>query len=258
MRGPTKLQAGPQRPHLLTGTGKKVITSEHCGNFWFYTCWGNGRYNRRNGQADRLCRACLGRPIVWLQCDHSSCGKWRIVPDLPGTEHEGTERWYCQQNPDLTCNTCEAPQQPDDAMLDEAVLVRLAEADSDRYVDEPGGLPPKPSLPSTAAVTGDAANAPPAITFGHVHGGRCEFAGCTSRAVPPHHGLPASQLVGLVPGALNRCGTHGGGARCGALGCDARAATPRASLPVGYLGIPGRPGRCPNHGGGGRCEAEGC
>lgn len=93
---------------------------------------------------------------TWLQCDHPGCLKWRIVPDLPGIVPEADEPWYCELNRDPARNTCEAAQQPDDAMLDEAVLALLAEAEPDQDVDELGGLPPTPSLPPTAA----AADAP--------------------------------------------------------------------------------------------------
>jgi hypothetical protein len=81
---------------------------------------------------------------TWLQCDHPGCLKWRIVPDLPGIVPEADEPWYCELNRDPARNTCEAAQQPDDAMLDEAVLALLAEAEPDQDVDELGGLPPPP------------------------------------------------------------------------------------------------------------------
>jgi hypothetical protein len=84
---------------------------------------------------------------TWLQCDHPGCLKWRIVPDLPGIVPEADEPWYCELNRDPARNTCEAAQQPDDAMLDEAVLALLAEAEPDQDVDELGGLPPPPSPP---------------------------------------------------------------------------------------------------------------
>ena len=112
---------------------------------------------------------------TWLQCDHPTCLKWRIVPDLLGVVPEDDEPWYCELNRDPARNTCEAPQQPDDATLDEAVLALLAEADPDRDPDEDGdepitdGLPPTPPLPSTApadapASAAAAAAAPPSAS----------------------------------------------------------------------------------------------
>ena len=56
---------------------------------------------------------------TWLQCD--TCNKWRIVPDLPGIVPEGEDAvWYCHMNVDKRHNTCDVPQQPDDAVLGQA------------------------------------------------------------------------------------------------------------------------------------------
>ena len=49
------------------------------------------------------------------------------MPDLPGIVPDDDQPWYCEMNRDPARNTCEAPQQPDDAVLDEAVLALLTE-----------------------------------------------------------------------------------------------------------------------------------
>jgi len=135
-----------------------------------------GTGSRRQPCKYRACSELAVQEVVstWLQCDHPTCLKWRIVPELPGVVPEDDEPWYCELNRDPARNTCEAPQQPDDATLDEAVLALLAEADPDRDPDEDGdepitdGLPPTPPLPSTApadapasAAAAAAAAAPP-------------------------------------------------------------------------------------------------
>jgi len=61
---------------------------------------------------------------TWLLCDR--CQKWRIVPDLPGVVPVGDDaKWFCEMNPDRRHNECSVPQQPDDAVLDEAVIAEL-------------------------------------------------------------------------------------------------------------------------------------
>jgi hypothetical protein len=77
-------------------------------------------------------RTCTGNVDVdavvstWLMCDR--CQKWRIVPDLPGVVPVGDDaKWFCEMNPDRRHNECSVPQQPDDAVLDEAVIAELVD-----------------------------------------------------------------------------------------------------------------------------------
>lgn len=44
----------------------------------------------------------------WVQC--KSCSKWRCIPNSVDMESL-PEHWYCKDNPDLSRNTCEAPEQ---------------------------------------------------------------------------------------------------------------------------------------------------
>ena len=77
--------------------------------------------------------------VVWVQCERPGCGKWRLVPGLDDADAP----CYCELNPDPEYNMCSAPQQPDDAVLSNAVLSSL-----------PLPSPPPPTLQEQPQRTG--------------------------------------------------------------------------------------------------------
>ena len=47
----------------------------------------------------------------WVMCDN--CDKWRLLPDGQDDNVEELPQWFCEMNPDLRHNSCDAPQRDD-------------------------------------------------------------------------------------------------------------------------------------------------
>lgn len=72
---------------------------------------GDGDGNDSDGVGASEHEVCV---CTWLQCDR--CSKWRIVPDSMAGDED--DPWFCEQNVDPDHNSCDVPQQPDDAVVD--------------------------------------------------------------------------------------------------------------------------------------------
>jgi acetoin utilization deacetylase AcuC-like enzyme len=61
------------------------------------------------------------RERAWIQCDHPTCQKWRLLPIGVSASDVGAGQWFCDMNPDTKHNWCGAPEQvkaPDNAEED--------------------------------------------------------------------------------------------------------------------------------------------
>ena len=93
---------------------------------------------RKFGGPNLLKKACmdkrkLGEPAdVWVSCDR--CGKWRRLRGRAQSRRLPVS-WYCELNTDVLHNSCDAPQEADDA--DEAADGAVAQAAvEDEEMDE--------------------------------------------------------------------------------------------------------------------------
>ena len=60
------------------------------------------------GQGQAVAQPTILPAQEWAQCENPNCNKWRLLP--PGTVLNENEPWYCYMNPDVSKNTCDAPE----------------------------------------------------------------------------------------------------------------------------------------------------